>query len=222
MKIQCAYDAIVDPQTLKPHPLNPNEHNAQQLDLFAEILKYQGWRRPITVSKFSGYITKGHGAVAAALLAGFTQVPVDYQDYDGEAQELADIVADNQLARMSQMNNVKLQDLIVKLDGDSLNLELTGFKMDRIEMIMNTVPGFGSRENSDDFSLRPDHDHHVDNWQTDIERSRKEVDAIEPNTDGIVATIKILCPQPMAGALKEQLKKFLEMVKDDFEGVALA
>jgi len=133
MEVRCAYRELLNPKTLKPHPANPNEHGQDQIDLFVEILKYQGWRRPITVSIRSGFITKGHGALAAALAAGCESVPVDYQDYVDEAQELADIVADNQLARMSQMNVGKLQKIVGQLETLSVDLELTGFTMQQIQ-----------------------------------------------------------------------------------------
>lgn len=136
MEIRCAYRELLSPNSLKPHPANPNEHGQDQIDLFVEILKYQGWRRPITVSIRSGYITKGHGALAAALAAGCDKVPVDYQDYVDEAQELADIVADNQLARMSQMNVGKLQKIVGQLETMSVNLELTGFTVQQIQPFM--------------------------------------------------------------------------------------
>lgn len=237
MEVRCAYRELLNPKSLKPHPANPNEHGQDQIDLFVEILKYQGWRRPITVSIRSGFITKGHGALAAAMAAGCELVPVDYQDYTNEAQELADIVADNQLARLSKMSNIKLQNLIVKLDSGTIDLELTGLKLEHIESLMTTVPGWnGAPHAPADDSMRvsefstetefaggPAHDEpHLDHWQSDIEKARKEVDDIEANTDGIVATIKISCPQPLVTAFKEQLKEFLEMIKDDFEGVAIA
>lgn len=237
--IHCEHSAQVDPKMLRPHPANPNYHSDEQIALFINILKFSGWRRPITVSKRSNFITKGHGAREAALAAGFTIVPVDYQHYDSEAQEIADIIADNQLARMSQMSNVKLQDLIVTLDTGDFNLELTGLKMERIETLMTTVPGWSGAPptaqpegeelrvseyaNETQFSGGPAKDQpQIELWQSDIERSQKEVEGIEANTDGIIAVIKIHCPQPMAGSFKEQLKEFLEMVKDDFVGVALA
>jgi len=137
--IHCAHKAVVDPSTLVPHPANPNEHGPDQVALFVQILNFQGWRRPITVSTRSGFITKGHGALAAAFAAGFTEVPIDYQDYENEAQELSDIVADNQLARMSQMNVGKLQQIVTTLEtiGEGTNLEMTGFKLESLNTFLN-------------------------------------------------------------------------------------
>lgn len=140
LPIHCAHKAIVDPSILKPHPANPNEHGDEQIKMFVEILRFQGWRRPITVSLLSGFITKGHGALAAALSGGFDQVPIDYQEYENEAQELSDIVADNQLARMSQMNVGKLQSIVNTLGSISCNLEMTGFKLDSLNTFLNPPP----------------------------------------------------------------------------------
>ncbi|MCC8177240.1 MAG: ParB N-terminal domain-containing protein, partial [Bacteroidales bacterium] len=77
----CAHDAIVDAATLVPNPKNPNTHPDSQIQLLGRIICQTGWRQPITVSKRSGFIVKGHGRLSAALLEGMEQVPVDYQNY---------------------------------------------------------------------------------------------------------------------------------------------
>lgn len=143
MEIRCAYKALLTTDMLYAHPSNPNEHDQAQIELFAEILKYQGWRRPITVSNRSGFITKGHGALAAAKHAGCEKVPVDYQDYDDEAQELADIIADNQLARLSQMNTGKLSRIMTNLDQLSIDTKMTGFSSLEIERFLQ-LPSFNN------------------------------------------------------------------------------
>lgn len=147
-EVRCAHVALVDPKTLCPHPRNPNKHPPKQLDMFIAILGYQGWRRPITVSKLSGFVTKGHGALEAALLAGYPTVPVDYQDYASEAEEQADLVADNQLQRMSEMDPGKLQALLVNLNTGAFNMELTGFDSARLEKLleMKTPPNLAGGE----------------------------------------------------------------------------
>lgn len=154
-EIRCAHDAQVDPKLLRPNPLNPNKHPPKQIELFITILGFQGWRRPITVSRRSGYITKGHGAHEAALAAGYTIVPVDYQDYDSEEQELADIVADNQLQRMSEMDTGKLTELLVNLDTGAFNMELTGLESRQVELLLDALPGYRATE---EVSLAVDYD----------------------------------------------------------------
>lgn len=134
--IHCSHSALLDPKELLPHPKNPNEHSKEQIKLFVSILAYQGWRRPITVSSRSGFITRGHGALAAAIEAGYDVVPVDYQDYENEYQELADIVADNQLQRLSSMNTGKLTTIMADLKETAIDLTLTGFEMKQINSML--------------------------------------------------------------------------------------
>lgn len=147
--VKCAFKELVDPAKLVPHPQNPNHHPPKQIELFISILMYQGCRRPVTVSNRSGFVTKGHGLLESYLQAGWSQVPVDYQDYDSEEEELADIVADNQLARMAEMDNSKLQTVLEKLDSGAFNMELTGFDNVKLEKIFT---GFGSKMNEPVFS----------------------------------------------------------------------
>ncbi len=132
--IACAFTELVDPHTLKPHPLNPNKHPPKQIEMYQAILAFQGWRRAITVSRRSGFMTRGHGALEAALLAGYAQVPVDFQDYSSDEQELADLVADNQLPRMSEV-----QKLLTGLNTGEFNMELTGLETGKLEKLLATT-----------------------------------------------------------------------------------
>lgn len=138
-KIHCAYKDIVNPDTLKPHPMNPNQHPPQQIDYFISVLQYSGCRRPITVSTLSGFVTKGHGQLKAYLAANWDRVPVDFQEYESEEQELADIVADNEIQKMSTMDTSKLQDIGVKLDTGAFDMKLLGIDEKRLEKLMTLV-----------------------------------------------------------------------------------
>ncbi len=137
MKIHCAHNALVDPATLKPNPKNPNRHSAHQIQLLASIIQEQGWRGPITVSKRSGLIVRGHGRLEAALLMSATVVPVDYQDYGSEAEELADLLADNRLAELAELDEDELKRLLesIRESDPSFDIELTGFMQDEIDRL---------------------------------------------------------------------------------------
>ena len=50
-KVYCAYDEIVEIDSLKPNPRNPNRHPEAQVKMLARIIGEQGWRAPITVSR---------------------------------------------------------------------------------------------------------------------------------------------------------------------------
>ena len=123
----CAHDDIVDVLTLIPNPKNPNTHPEEQVELLGRIIRATGWRQPITVSKRSGFIVKGHGRHLAAQAAGLTKVPVDYQEYASEAEEYADLVADNRLAELSEIDKAMMADVFKEIDPAEIPVELTGY-----------------------------------------------------------------------------------------------
>jgi DNA modification methylase len=68
----------------------------------------------------------------AALHAGETTVPVSFQDYESPEQEYADVIADNEIARWSELDiqgvNLDLGDLGPDFDLDLLGID--GFALD--------------------------------------------------------------------------------------------
>jgi hypothetical protein len=100
----CRHDELAALADLKPHPRNPNRHPPHQVVSYAAIMKAHGVRQPVRVSKLSGYVTKGHGQMLGAVAAGWTHVPIEFHDYESEAHELADLVADNALGRQSEID----------------------------------------------------------------------------------------------------------------------
>ena len=135
----CAHDKIVDSTSLVPNPQNPNFHPEEQIQLLGRIIKQAGWRQPITVSTRSGFIVKGHGRLEAALLEGLKEVPVDYQNYSSEAEEYADLVADNRLAELSEINNKKLADIFADIDTGEIPWELTGYTDEEVEDLITSL-----------------------------------------------------------------------------------
>jgi len=135
--VHCAHTSLVDPNSLRPNPANPNRHSAHQIQLLASIIQDQGWRNPITVSKRSGLVVRGHGRLEAALLLGCETVPVDEQAYGSEAEELADLLADNRLAELAELDEDELRKLIRQIEeaDPAFDLELTGFMEDEIRKL---------------------------------------------------------------------------------------
>lgn len=132
----CAHDAIVDVAKLVPNPKNPNQHPDNQIQILGRIIRQTGWRQPITVSKRSGFIVKGHGRLAAALLEGVKEVPVDYQNYTNDAEEYADLVADNRIAELAEIDNKLLADIFADIDTGEIPMELTGYTEDEMESLI--------------------------------------------------------------------------------------
>lgn len=125
--VYCSYTEIVDVATIVGNPKNPNTHPEGQLKVLASIIKAQGWRSPVTISKRSGFVVRGHGRLAAAILLGLGQVPVDFQDYENEAAEWADMIADNKIAELAAIDNILMSELLGDLQAADFDMELTGF-----------------------------------------------------------------------------------------------
>lgn len=130
--IHCAFDKLVPVEQLKPHPRNPNKHPKAQIKLLAHIMKAQGIRRPIVVSNRSGLITIGHGRLEAATLNGWKSYPVDFQDYESEALEYADMVADNKIAELSEVDMAMVNADFVQF-GPNFDVDLLGIPGFEIE-----------------------------------------------------------------------------------------
>lgn len=133
--IKCANSKIVDVDSLVPNPKNPNSHPDNQIKLLAKIIKHQGQRLPIVVSKRSGFIVAGHGRLEAMIRLGWKECAIDEQDFASEAEEYAHMVADNKIAEIAEHDDAKmiadLKAMDFNLDFDLLGmLDLSIFMAD--------------------------------------------------------------------------------------------
>lgn len=131
-RVYCAFDELVKLDDIKPNPANPNKHPEAQIQMLAEIIQKNGWRAPITISKQSGFVVKGHARRLAGIAAGGQYAPVEYQDYDTEADEYADLVADNRIAELAVLDKEAIEDILRKLDEQGYPVELTGFTPEQV------------------------------------------------------------------------------------------
>ena len=145
INVFCAFDEIVETEVLKENPNNPNTHPEEQLKLLADIIKQTGWRAPITVSNRSGYVVKGHGRLKAAKLAGFEKVPVEFQNYSSNEEELSDMIADNKIAEFSMLDKKVIAELFENYEFTEDEIILTGYKPEEFNEIYDA---FDENENS--------------------------------------------------------------------------
>jgi ParB-like chromosome segregation protein Spo0J len=147
MNINCSYQKLVPIAQLNAHPSNANKHGKRQIEMLAKIMKYQGWRHPIVVSSLSGFIVAGHGRLAAAKLNGWTECPVDTQDFEDKVQEIAFLYSDNKIAELAEHDDelMRLTALELKLDnGFDLNLlGVPDLDLSQPEPKIDKVPGNG-------------------------------------------------------------------------------
>lgn len=194
MKINCSYTKLVPVEELIKHPKNPNKHTSKQIKLLAKIIKMQGFRSPIVVSKRSGFIVKGHGRLESAIMAGLKEVPVDIQEYESEAEEYADMIADNRIAELSEMNPDTLLDLIGELEEVDFDVALTGFDDYDIDQLINGVTQEGEEEEE------------KEGGYLDIEYTKK-IKAPNYEIKGENPDIEELCDTEKYDALVEEIEK---------------
>lgn len=139
-KFKCAFKKIVPIFELTPNPKNPNVHPDIQIDYLAKVIGYQGQRSPIVVSNRSGFITKGHGRLMALQKLGWTHAAVDFQDYENEAQEYADVIADNKLAELAEMDENKIQELAFEIKDFLPDMDFLGIPDFEIKPIEVDLP----------------------------------------------------------------------------------
>lgn len=125
IEIKCKYQELVHFSKLVPHPKNPHVHSPEQIDRLCDLIKFQGVRHPIIVSKRSGFIVVGHGRLQSMLKLGMKEIPVDYQDFENEAMEYAFIVSDNSIGK----------DEWASLDLNLINNEILNFDEFNIDML---------------------------------------------------------------------------------------
>lgn len=147
IEVWCAYDKLVKVEELIPHPKNPNTHPQNQIKILAQNIRYHGWRHPIVVSKLSGYIVAGHGRLEAAKELGVSIVPVEYQNFASEDNELAVLVGDNRLAELSTLDLNGLQDIIDGFKASDFDTILAGFEPTDLDALLGEQkPDFGDEK----------------------------------------------------------------------------
>jgi ParB-like chromosome segregation protein Spo0J len=70
---------------------------------------------------------KGHGRLHAARLLQVEGIPIEYQDYATEAEEYADLIADNRIAELAEPDEEMLAELLTDDMFADFDLDLTGF-----------------------------------------------------------------------------------------------
>ena len=153
IEVWCSFDQLIPIDDLKPNPRNPNTHPSRQIELLAKNIRYFGWRHPVTVSKHSGLIVAGHGRLAAARELNVKLVPVDYQDFASESDEMAVLIADNRLAELASIDLNSLEGIIDELKVEGFDTLLTGFDDADLESLLQVDDAPSDEETAEDDEL---------------------------------------------------------------------
>jgi hypothetical protein len=153
--VKCAYTELVTIEKCIANPLNPNKHPQEQIEHLSRLIKFQGVRHPVIISKRSGFICAGHARVEALKLLKVEQVPVDFQDFTNEAEEYAFLVSDNAIQEFYAESDLAKINLDFTQFGPEFDLDLLGIKDFKVDVAdIDFTPNFGpeSCESIDDLS----------------------------------------------------------------------
>ena len=137
---------------LIPYINNSRKHSDEQVAQIAASIKEFGWTNPILVDGDNGLIA-GHGRLLAARKLGITTVPVIELTHLTENQKKALIIADNKLALNADWDIEILKLELNELDANDFNLNLVGFDVDELRIVMGYGADFDAGTEDDQGTL---------------------------------------------------------------------
>lgn len=142
--------AYVAPEQLRPSPTNARKHSKKQLQQIASSIERFGFLNPVLVSD-DFEIIAGHGRVEAAKALGLREVPTVRLSNLSAAERRAYVIADNRLAERAGWDRELLaSELRELLDLQFDDLELTGFSLDQIDVILDDAVEKKAKETAED------------------------------------------------------------------------
>lgn len=119
-----------------PRDNNPRSHSARQINQIAQSIERFGFVNPVLVDR-SHQIVCGHGRVEAAKLLGLRAVPVITLEHLSQDELRAYVITDNRLAEKAGWDHQILAIEFQALTELGFDLELTGFELPEIEVILD-------------------------------------------------------------------------------------
>jgi DNA modification methylase len=114
---------LVDPDSLTLHPQNARKGN---IDRIAKLIEANGFYKPLTVQRSTGYVLTGNHTLQAARRLGLQTVPVVFVDVDDtKASEI--LLGDNKSSDDSTYDLEVLYNLLSSVDAQS-GLMATGYE----------------------------------------------------------------------------------------------
>jgi DNA modification methylase len=127
---------------LTPYARNSRTHSDEQIAQIAASIKEFGWTNPILIDGEKGIIA-GHGRLKAAMRLGLEEIPAIELSHLTEIQKKALIIADNKLALNAGWDNELLSLELEELELEGLDLSLTGFGEEEINVLKPEVVNEG-------------------------------------------------------------------------------
>ena len=134
---------------LVPYAQNARTHSKKQIRQIADSIRSFGFLNPVLIDA-AGEIIAGHGRVAAAKLLGIRDVPVLAITHLTAAQKRAYVLADNRLAEQAGWDREILAIELQALVDLDFEVELTGFALAEIDLILDEDRGRRTNGTADD------------------------------------------------------------------------
>src|SRR6516165_1434023 len=142
---------------LKPDPANPRRQSKKQIQQIAESIRAFGFNVPILVDR-DGHVIAGHGRLLACRELGIDEVPTLCLDHLTPAQARAFRIADNKLTENAtwdeRLLGEQLRDL--SLSGLDFSLEITGFEMGEIDLLIGSLGDPPAEDEADPADVVPE------------------------------------------------------------------
>lgn len=145
---------------MTPHPSNPRHHPESLITKIENSIKFFGKVTPIVLDQH-GTILSGHARYKAAQRMGLKTFPVRIFNFD-DAQATMWMIADNRLNEESDWDMVKLKDLILPMEENLAQLEVTGFTEAELNLLLNADDQFG-------FDIKDSGQNYAGDYQGEVE-----------------------------------------------------
>src|ERR1700722_4411420 len=126
---------IIQVERLTPYSGNVRTHSKTQTRQIAKSIERFGHTNPILIDD-GGQIIAGHGRIEAAKLLGIVSVPALRLSHLSRADQRAYVLADNRLAEKAGWDRELLAIELQALVDLEFDVELTGFEMGEIDIIL--------------------------------------------------------------------------------------
>ena len=142
---------------LKPDPANPRQHSKKQIKQIAKSIKAFGFNVPVLVDA-ELKVLAGHGRVLACREAGINEVPTVCLEHLTPTQARAFMIADNKLAENATWDDRLLAEQLrdLSLSGLDFDVELTGFEMGEIDLLIGSLGDPPAEDEADPADVVPE------------------------------------------------------------------
>lgn len=131
----------ISPEEVKPYQNNPKKHSEKQITQIINSIKEFKFNNPILIDE-NNVLIAGHGRLLASKHLQIKEIPAIRLTHLTESQKKAYRIADNKLTENGawDMDLLKIEfEEIQKLNLD-LNLDITGFDNQEIDLLFNPPP----------------------------------------------------------------------------------